>query len=92
MSNGNVRTGAATSTAEGAQQLSSAEDVRVYRLGAALGVLDLAMSGTYPDVLVPDTITEIAQNSSDPVAASDAARAANNLRLIQGTVEKPEWN
>ncbi|HEV7454793.1 MAG TPA: hypothetical protein VGO07_06055 [Candidatus Saccharimonadales bacterium] len=90
MSNGNVRTGA-TSLAEGAQQISSPEDVRVYRVEAAIGVLDVAMSSTYPDILLPDTIAATAETSSDPVAASNAARVSE-ISFIQGAVQDPRWN
>jgi hypothetical protein len=89
--NGNVRTGASASQAEGAQQVSSPEDARVYRVEAAIGVLNVAMSSTYPEILIPDTIASAAETGSDPVAASNAARAAQ-LHFIQGTVQNPEWN
>jgi hypothetical protein len=72
------------------------EAVRLGKVSMAFALVENTIRTTYPDVItseiiVPDTIAEIAQNSPDPIAASDAARASG-APLIQGAVQKPELN
>jgi hypothetical protein len=99
MSNANVQTGAYTDAPqnEGRQGVVTPEVARDRRLAAAMGVLDLAVYNTYPDltipeVPVPDTITATAEPSGEAVAETIALRDSSSLHLIQGTVQKPEWN
>jgi hypothetical protein len=91
MPNVDVKTGpyATAPAREGAKEQNNRPDaVRVRKLEAAEGVVYLALSNTYPDVLVPDTIGEaLTGDAADRDAGARIASTPAAHAMIQSAVE-----
>jgi hypothetical protein len=90
MSNVDVRTGPYSNTPvrEGDKPANTPEAVRDGKLVAAEAVIWTALSSTYPDVLVPDTIAEsLTGDPSDRDAGARIASTPAAHAMIQSAVQ-----